>query len=313
MKRILRENKNYLTLLFVFITSTLLISCNGVEPANPIINSFSADVTTIEEGESATLSWEITDASAVTIDQGIGTVDLSASISVSPTVTTTYTLTANHSTGSSTATVTITVNPLIIIEQNMTIQPGPEEGKDSYINSFFSSPDYSAGTYPDLSIGNPFAETVTPIFKKFDYIQIAYDTLRSFLQFDLSLLPANAIITNANLKLYQYYTLGSEDLIIGLHQVTETWEEDTINWNNKPNYLSVPESIVSVTVGETTWLSWDITALLQGWLDGSITNHGLMLKSTEEFSDNSYIACYSSDYMDDPALRPKIEIDYYLP
>jgi len=81
-------------------------------------------VTTITEGDSATLSWEVTEATAVTIDldngPDIGLVDLSGFISVSPTTTTTYTLTATNSCGqlfppsTITAMVTITVNPAIV-------------------------------------------------------------------------------------------------------------------------------------------------------------------------------------------------------
>lgn len=108
MKEILKENRKSLTLFFIIISFILLISCNGITPI-PVINSFTADSTTINEGESVTISW-VTDASTVTIDQGIGTVTApSGSTSVSPTTTTIYTLTATNSSGSSTDTLTITV------------------------------------------------------------------------------------------------------------------------------------------------------------------------------------------------------------
>lgn len=56
--------------------------------------SFFADPPFIVVGESTTLTWEIEDATSVSIDQGIGPVALSGSLVVSPTETTTYTLTA---------------------------------------------------------------------------------------------------------------------------------------------------------------------------------------------------------------------------
>jgi len=92
-------------LLLVFITA-----CEGIPPSSPIINSFTADSTTIDEGDSVTLSWSVTDASTVTINPGGLTVALSGSTSVSPTTTTTYNLTATNSAGSSSSTITITVN-----------------------------------------------------------------------------------------------------------------------------------------------------------------------------------------------------------
>jgi hypothetical protein len=62
-------------------------------------------------GQSATLSWSTTNAAAVSIDQGIGTVSTSGSLPVNPVVTTTYTITATNSNGSATATTTLTVSP----------------------------------------------------------------------------------------------------------------------------------------------------------------------------------------------------------
>jgi beta-lactamase superfamily II metal-dependent hydrolase len=75
----------------------------------PIIAEFSANPTNINSGESATLSWSVTEATTVTIDQGIGDVPSSRMQSVSPTTTTTYTLTASNSAGTVTKSVVITV------------------------------------------------------------------------------------------------------------------------------------------------------------------------------------------------------------
>jgi len=51
----------------------------------------------VSEGDSVNLSWVVTDASTVMINQGIGNVALTGSTSVSPITTTTYTLTATNS------------------------------------------------------------------------------------------------------------------------------------------------------------------------------------------------------------------------
>ena len=75
----------------------------------PTISSFVANPTSITSGQSAQLSWSVSGASSLTIDQGVGTVT-GTSVSVSPTQTTTYTLTAsNNGLSTSTATVTVTV------------------------------------------------------------------------------------------------------------------------------------------------------------------------------------------------------------
>jgi hypothetical protein len=294
MKRILNENRYQYLLLFVIGFFLFFVGCNGLTPTEPVINSFSTDSGTITEGESATLGWQVTDADTVSINQGIGSVGLSGSTSVSPTSTTTYILTATNSVGSSTATVTITVIPAIV-EQNLVIQPSPAEGKDSMVLT--EAPDNNYGDYSLFSIGNMSVSILG----------------RGYIQFDLSVLPSDAIIVSANMKLYQYETVGTESFSIGVHQVTAGWLEDTITWNNQPSYLAVPESIVDITVDDTTWLSWDIGTLVQDWLDGTVSNYGVILKDTDEPVGNTYIRCYSSDYTTDSTLAPKLEITYYVP
>ena len=69
----------------VFATATVTIA------PKPTINFFKANLPTIASGDSSTLSWTITDATSVTIDQGIGSVSSIDARSVRPTRTTTYT------------------------------------------------------------------------------------------------------------------------------------------------------------------------------------------------------------------------------
>ncbi len=77
-------------------------------PAAPVITSFTSNPSSIQAGQSATLSWSVTGATTLSIS-GIGTVT-GTSTTVSPSTTTTYTLTATNSGGSSTATTTVTVS-----------------------------------------------------------------------------------------------------------------------------------------------------------------------------------------------------------
>lgn len=76
----------------------------------PTINSFTANPATILAGESSTLTWNVSNATTVTIDQGIGSVSKTTGTkSVTPADTTTYTLTATNTAGSRTATCVVTV------------------------------------------------------------------------------------------------------------------------------------------------------------------------------------------------------------
>ena len=364
MKRSINNYIKYFLLSLAVIILVFIAGCDGTPPVVSIINSFLADPLTITLGESSTLSWGVTDATSVTIDNGIGSVALTGTTAINPITTTTYSLTATNAAGSVTGSVTVivgaaygsidinstptgakvyldgvdtgSVTPYVIthveagihtikldkyhckIQENTNVsvnagettylnwsltyastqyillQPG-SEGKDSYIISTY--PDDNYGILHHLYVGT---------FYGFGYH-------RAYLQFNLSAIPADARITDADLKLYQYHSIGSENFQIGLYKVTSNWEENTITCNLQPANSSETESFCTVYTGSTTWRSWGIDDLVQGWIDGSITNQGMLLKSTDETLSNLGIYFHSSDYSIDTNKRPKLEIDYYIP
>lgn len=71
--------------------------------------TFSASPTSITAGQSSTLTWSTTNATSVSIDNGVGSKPVSGTASVSPTTTTTYTLTATGAGGTTTKTATVTI------------------------------------------------------------------------------------------------------------------------------------------------------------------------------------------------------------
>jgi subtilase family serine protease len=95
---------------------------SGAPPVTPpVISSFSAAPTSIAAGSTSTLTWNVSNATAVTISHGVGSVALSGSSVVSPAASTTYTLTAANMGYFSQATTTVTVTaavtkPDLIIE-----------------------------------------------------------------------------------------------------------------------------------------------------------------------------------------------------
>jgi len=79
-------------------------------PPAPTVAQFTADPASIQRGQSATLRWEVSgQATNVSINQGIGTVQSTGSQRVSPTDSTTWTLTATGPGGSNTARATVNV------------------------------------------------------------------------------------------------------------------------------------------------------------------------------------------------------------
>lgn len=97
----------------------------------PIVQTFEASPSAIKVGNYSTLSWAVTGASKVYIDNNIGNVALRGNINVSPSVTTYYTLTASNSSGNSTARTQIMVS-----------SPEQPQLKPPLIISFYSDKSY---------------------------------------------------------------------------------------------------------------------------------------------------------------------------
>ena len=121
----------------------------------PVVNSFAANPSTITEGQTASLSWSVTDADSVVIDNGIGSVNPSGgTYQVSPGSDTTYTLTASHdSGGQATATVAIDVTPLLdapTIEYFTASPQSIERGEQSLLSWSTSGADTA---YIDNGVG----------------------------------------------------------------------------------------------------------------------------------------------------------------
>jgi len=94
-------------------------------PASPTA-SISVSPDTIQTGQSATLSWQTSNATDVSID-GVGAVQPSGSQQVNPTDSTTYHLTAKGSGGTQDATTRLTVTPPPVTQAPPPPSPSEED------------------------------------------------------------------------------------------------------------------------------------------------------------------------------------------
>ena len=78
----------------------------------PVIVVFSSNPSGINSGGTSTLLWNVTGATSVSIDQGIGQVDVAGTRQVSPAASTAYTISATNSAGTVTRLAVTTVNPV---------------------------------------------------------------------------------------------------------------------------------------------------------------------------------------------------------
>ena len=75
----------------------------------PTVHSFASARVKVDKGQSATLSWHVSNASEIFVEPGVGSVSALGSTTVKPTKTTTYTLTAKNEGGETVETCTVEV------------------------------------------------------------------------------------------------------------------------------------------------------------------------------------------------------------
>ena len=109
--------------MLTFVLALMLVAggCKKKKPAPPPppppaaapvapTARLSVDPASITEGESATLSWNTSNATDVSIDNGVGKVNTEGSQTITPGTSMTYTLTATGPGGTATDTARVTVN-----------------------------------------------------------------------------------------------------------------------------------------------------------------------------------------------------------
>jgi len=99
-----------LLLLLILIPGCFTAATTPPAGTPPAIIVFSNNPATINAGETSTLLWNVTGATSVSIDQGIGQVNVAGFRPVAPTASAVYTIIATNSAGTVTKSVTTTVN-----------------------------------------------------------------------------------------------------------------------------------------------------------------------------------------------------------
>lgn len=153
------------------------------------------------------------------------------------------------------------------------IQPDAA-GKDAYIYEDIPGTNYNSGI---LAVGREGGPT--------------YGRYRSLVQFDLTSLGAS--VESALVRLYREAGASDTEQQIGVHRITSAWTETGVTYGTAPTYDVVAEDVVGVTTAG--YYEWDITDLVNAWLDATFVNHGVMFVHADESSTDTSRNFTSSD------------------
>jgi len=152
-----------------------------------------------------------------------------------------------------------------------------------------------------------------------DVLKVGYKQQNAALiRFDLASIPTGATITEAALQIYATGWSGS-DITLGAYSILRNSDPNQATWNQAQtgshwtqpgcnNTISdrqpAPESSLT-TSSIATWYDFDLTALVQDWVDGTLANNGVLLRAT--YSTYSFRFASAQSAAD---RRPKLVITF---
>ncbi len=160
----------------------------------------------------------------------------------------------------------------------------------------FSAPDGNFNDVPELLVNDGGLTAV-----------IDSDAL---LQFDLSAIPTDAVILDAQLRLVQINGSGGYSLVVS--RIEEAWDAATVTWATQPA-ASGNFGFRQTTGDGPETLLWDVTTLVRRWsyTPGETPNHGLKISGIPDSTGQGRSSLHSLEA--DAALRPVLSVSWQVP
>jgi PKD repeat protein len=184
-------------------------------------------------------------------------------------------------------------------QQTIYLQPGPE-GKDAMVWTI--KPDDNFAT--------------TPKFASMSWTHSGVPGKdRSYIDFDLSVIPPGRTIVDARLNLYflclePNYFGHTGDNGSWLRLITEPWDESTITWNFQPASTDFDQVYLPPSTDPyMDYTDIDVTALIRHEYEEPETYYGMMLRLITEWPYRCLLFA-SGDYTDTVEMRPMLQVTY---
>jgi hypothetical protein len=170
---------------------------------------------------------------------------------------------------------------------------------DTYVSSLGATT--SQSTSPDLVVGSK---------------NLGLTKSRSYLDFDYSALadiPADAVITSAELSLSNYVTGSCAGTAIRASRVTGAWTLAGLKWSAQPAVTTLGSGTSTTSYGAAACpaegtVTFDVSGIVSSWVGGSATR-GIQIRAVKEAAATGYRIYRSAENGDD-AKAPTLTVTY---
>jgi C1q domain-containing protein len=132
-----------------------------------------------------------------------------------------------------------------------------------------------------------------------------YQTSIGLLKFDLSSLPVSSV-DSAILELTVIQKTGASPSPVTVNRVTSPLDTSTVTYNTLPTYVATATQVNVTAADLFTAVSFDITALVNGWLNGTYDNNGIALTN----SDGTTVVQFATNNIVYEPYFPRLVVQY---
>ncbi len=202
---------------------------------------------------------------------------------------------------------TSTPTPTVTVTATVTRTPTPNTSGTLVVAPLADT--YLSSWNPDTNYGSSTIAALRP------------GVMPALFRFDLSALPANAAITQAELSVYTAGRSNENTLTAAAYRLLRAWEEmqATANIAKTGQPWSAPlangasdresTALSSASLAAMGWTTFDVTAAARGWQSNPAANFGLLLAAT---STNAVQYSLASREASPADQRPKLTIRFSL-
>lgn len=148
-----------------------------------------------------------------------------------------------------------------------------------------------------------------------NYLELTQSTSNILIQFDTPGGWDRAVIVKAELTMTLYQSNASlPGQSVSVHRVTRPWNDNAATWNSATSILSpwdsaggdyTPGNAAATTINANGSYVWDITALVDGWVNNRFPNNGLLMRADGPSQQARFYGFKSA------GAKPVLRVTYY--